>query len=98
MAHKLYQIIDFKIIDEYTLWIAFNDGSEQTVDFAPLLHGRLFGTLRDPDIFNQVTLDPIAKTISWPNGVDFDPETLRNWPDYVEALVTRVQQLAGTPT
>lgn len=98
MAHTLYKVTDFKIVEEYTIWVQFDDGSEQTINFEPLLHGRIFGPLRDLDVFNQVTLDPIAKTLIWPNGADFDPETLRNWPDYANALIARVRQIAGMPT
>lgn len=94
MAHKLYQVVGFEIVGTYSILVTFDDGSEQTIDFEPLLHGRLWGALLDPAMFNQVALDPIAKTLTWPNGADFDPETLRNWPDYVEALVARVQKNA----
>lgn len=96
MAHKLYRITDFKQIDTYTLWLAFDDGTEQTIDFAPLLVGPLFGSLQDPTLFAQVALDPVAQTVVWPNGVDFDPETLRNWPDYAEQFIGRVQALVTT--
>ena len=40
----------------------------------------MWGPLRDLAQFNQVSIDPIARTLAWPNGADFDPETLRNWP------------------
>jgi hypothetical protein len=39
------------------------------------------------DLFNQVRLDPEVHTLVWPNDTDFDPETLRNWPDYVDAWI-----------
>ena len=78
----LYRIRHFVIVKDYvkdyTLRIYFDDGSEQTIDFSPVLYCEVLGPLRDLTLFNQVTLDPIAHTLTWPSGADFDPETLRN--------------------
>ncbi len=92
MVHKLYKVIDYKVVERYTIWVKFDDESDQVINFAPVLYGAMWGPLRDVALFNQVAIDPIARTLSWPNGADFDPETLYNWPEYVEALATRVQE------
>ena len=91
MVHKTYKIIDYKVVERYTIWVKFDDESNQVINFAPVLYGAMWGPLRDVALFNQVAIDPIARTLSWPNGADFDPETLYNWPEYVEALATRAQ-------
>ncbi len=44
--------------------------------------GELYGPLNDLALFNQVRVDPEVHTIVWPNGADFDPATLHDWPDY----------------
>lgn len=54
----------------------------QTIDFRPILAGDLYGPLRDLELFNQVRIDSEAHTLVWPNGADFDPATLHDWPQY----------------
>jgi hypothetical protein len=98
MPHLLYRVTHFSIVKPYTLNVHFDDGSEQTIDFRPVLYGEAFSPLQDITFFNQVTLDPIAHTVTWPNGADFDPETLRNWPEYVEELAARAKQWDKTLT
>ena len=72
---------------KYSLKLEFEDGVVQTINFEPILRGRLYGPLRDPKLFEQVRIDPEVRTIVWPNGADFDPETLHNWPDHAPALI-----------
>ncbi len=43
-------------------------------------------------MFGQVRIDPEAHTVVWPNGADFDPATLYDWPQHVEELRARVRQ------
>lgn len=90
MGHAVYSVVAFDIVEPFTLRVAFDDGSEQVIDFRSVLAGELYGPLRDEVIFNQVEIDPETRTLVWPNGADFDPETLRNWPEYAEAM----QQMA----
>jgi hypothetical protein len=92
--HELYRVTDFEILGDYTLRVCFDDGSEQVIDLEPVLYGELWGALRDPDLFSQVSIDPIARTLTWPNGADFDPETLRNWPAYEDELAERARRWA----
>ena len=90
----MYKVTDFEIVGDYTIRIEFDDGPEQVINFKPVLYGEMWGVLQDLTVFNQVELDPIAHTLSWPNGADFDPETLRNWPEYGDELSERAQQWA----
>ena len=91
--HKLYRVTNFRVEGPYTLWIKFDDGSTQVIDFEPVLFGYYHGPLRDHTLFNQVKIDPNIHTLVWPNGADFDPETLRNWPQYRQAWTNAVQQM-----
>jgi len=92
MDHPIYRVDSFEIVEPYTLRVAFDDKSEQVINFEPVLAGELFGPLRDLTLFNKVRLDSEAHTLVWSNGADFDPATLHDWPEHVEALLTRARQ------
>ena len=89
MPHPIYRVRSFEIKAAYTLRIEFDDGAEQVIDFQPVLAGELFGPLRDLATFNQVRIDPEVHTLVWPNGADFDPATLHDWPVYASAFKAR---------
>ena len=86
MSHDIYRVEHFEVVGPYTLAVRFDDGTEQVIDFRPVLEGQLFGPLRDLDTFNAVSLDREAATLVWPNGADFDPATLHDWPRLREHL------------
>ena len=91
MVHPLYDVTEFEIVGSYTLRVRFDDGTEQVINFEPVLYGELFGPLRELDVFHQVRLDPDVRTLVWPNGADFDPWVLHDWPQRVEKLAARAQ-------
>lgn len=90
--HDLYRIVAMEVVGEHVLSLTFDDGLTRTIDLGPILAGTLYGPLRDPEFFRQVTIDPEVHTVVWPNGADFDPETLHNWPRYEAALTERARQ------
>ena len=92
MAHPIYRVSSFEIVGIYTLRIVFDDGAVQIVNFEPVLAGELYSPLRDTALFNQVKVDPEAHTLVWPNGADFDPATLHNWPECAQLLIERAQK------
>jgi uncharacterized protein DUF2442 len=92
MSHQIYRVESFEVISVYTLRVRFDDGTQQTIDFKPVLAGELYSPLRDLDLFNQVQIDPEVRTLVWPNGADFDPATLHDWPEEVEAMKAAAQK------
>ncbi len=78
--HGLYRVAGLKKTCDYTLQVRFSDGTAQRIDSWPVLAGEMFAPLRDPVFFNAVRLDPEAGNLVWPNGADFDPATLHDWP------------------
>jgi hypothetical protein len=65
----------------------FADGSEQEIDFKPVLHGELYGPLADASLFAEARIDEEAHTLVWPNGADFDPAMLHDWPAVGAAMI-----------
>lgn len=94
-AHPLYRVTSFERVGDYTLRVEFDDGSQQTIEFGPVLAGELYGPLRDPEFFGRVALDREVHTLVWPNGADFDPATLHDWPDTVDELTERALNWAS---
>ena len=92
MDHPIYRVVSFERVGPYTLLVRFDDRTEQTIDFRPVLAGELYGVLRNPILFDGVEIDPEVHTLLWPNGADFDPATLHDWPDYREDLIERARQ------
>lgn len=98
MGHAIHRVQHFEIVGAYSLALRFEDGTEQHIDFRPVLEGEVFGPLQDLCVFNTVQLDPTFGTLQWPNGADFDPETLHDWPKYREALTAMARRWAETRT
>jgi hypothetical protein len=84
--HAIHEVVGFEKVAPFTLRVAFEDGTSQVIDFRPALYGEIFEPLRDPAYFDQVRLDPEIGTIVWPNGADFEPATLHDWPTYGPAI------------
>lgn len=91
MPHPIHRVARFNIVGPYTLTVEFTDRTTQQINFQPVLHGALWGPLRDLAIFNAVVLDQEVGTLTWPNGADFDPATLYEWPAVCDELAARAQ-------
>jgi uncharacterized protein DUF2442 len=89
MSHAIHRVDSVNVVGPHTLDVTFEDGTRQVIDLGPVLAGPLFGPLRDPELFKRVRIDPEIHTLVWPNGADFDPATLHDWPDYADELTKR---------
>jgi hypothetical protein len=94
MIHPIHRVTSFAIKGPYVLNVRFDDESEQIIDFQSVLRGQLFGPLQDLTLFDQVKVDREVHTLVWPNGADFDPTTLHDWPEHVHAIRQRAKQWA----
>ena len=64
------------------LRLVFSDGLVRELDFAGSLPGML-ATVDEDSVFATASVDPVAGTVSWPTGVDLDPDVLHG--DYESA-------------
>jgi hypothetical protein len=92
--YEFYDVTDFEIIGDYTIRVTFDDGSEQTINFEPVLLGPIFEPLRELAFFNQVEINRDIGTLAGPNGADFEPTLLHDWPRYVDKIIERRTRLA----
>ena len=72
------KIISFKILENYQIWIHFQDGETKTIDFYPLLGKGLSSLLLDKEYFKKVSIDN-GGGLEWPNGIDFCPNFLKDY-------------------
>jgi hypothetical protein len=79
MKHPMHRVESFEIVSNYVLRVRFEDDAEAVIDFSPMLVGKLYGPLRDLEVFAGVRIDPESHTLVWPNGADFDPAILHDW-------------------
>ena len=98
MNHRIASIISVKVAAPGTLALQFDDGLERIVNLSGMLQGDLYGPLRDPVLFSQVRLDPDFDTVVWPNGADFDPAILHDWPDHEAAFMSAAKEWASAVT
>jgi hypothetical protein len=94
MHHAIHRVRHVEVVRPYVLRLTFADAVEQTIDLEPILAGEIFGALRDPELFRQVRVDPEVHTIVWPNGADFDPATLHDWPEHAAAFARKAEEWA----
>ncbi|WP_208425198.1 MULTISPECIES: DUF2442 domain-containing protein [Salinibacter] len=78
---EILRVTEMEQVGTYSLKVAFNDGTAKQETLRPLLWGKVFEPLRDPDRFSEVSLDETMATVAWPNGADLAPEALYNLED-----------------
>ncbi len=82
---RLLHIHEAQVVGPFQLNIVFSDGQTKSVDVLPLLTGPIFEPLRDQAYFAKVAVDPVCKTVVWPNGADIAPEALYALEDCAES-------------
>ncbi len=74
MAH-LPRIVNVQHLGARVLRVRFDDGLSRDLDFAGTLDGVL-ANIDNDESFGRVSVDEVSGTISWPGGLDLDPDVL----------------------
>ena len=98
MSHPIHRVVEFEIVAPYVLRVRFDDGTSQRINFQPVLAGELYAPLNDLNLFNRVSIDPEVHTLVWPNGADFDPATLHDWPQVRDEFAIRARSWSDRQT
>ena len=69
-------VVGVAVVRDRVLRLLFSDGTAGDVDFSAERWTGVLAPLNDPAFFAEVTVDPEAGTIVWPNGIDLAPEPL----------------------
>ncbi len=80
MTDQIIHVNAARYLRDYVLGVDFDDGTSKAVDVTPLLTGPMFEPLKSGEVFRRFTVDPISRTIVWPNGADLAPEALYALP------------------
>lgn len=73
MIPKLKKV---KYVEEYRIYLEFEDGVCGEIDLKGELTGEIFEPLKDKSFFKKFKLNSELNTITWPNGADLAPEFL----------------------
>jgi uncharacterized membrane protein YeaQ/YmgE (transglycosylase-associated protein family) len=92
MEHKLHEVTGFKLLPPDAIEVQFDDGMSQKINLDGVLEGPLYGPLKNPALFAKVKLDPETRNLVWPNGADFDPEILHDWPRRKDDLLNAARK------
>ena len=73
----MVDIVEARPLEDYKLFLRFEDGVEGTVDIGYLVQaGGVFEPLKERSFFEQVRVDPDWGTIGWPGEIDLDRDVL----------------------
>lgn len=76
------EVTEIQILDDYHIWIKFQDGVKKVVDFRPFIGKGFTAELLNHDKFREVFIEE-GGGLAWPNGYDFCPNYLH---DYIPAV------------
>ncbi len=77
MEFQMARIVACQPLDDYKLWIRFEDGKSGKVSVKNLVGKGVFEAWNSIEFFNSVHIDPISQTVAWGKDLDLDPYVLR---------------------
>ena len=70
------EVVNLKVLDDFQIWIKFNDGIEKIINFKEFFGKGITKDLLEYENFRKVSIEP-GGGISWYNGYDFCPNYLK---------------------
>lgn len=70
------KITAFKVLDQYRVWLQFDDGVEGEADFASHAGQGVFVPWTNYAFFRQAALGEGGRTLTWPGELDFCADAL----------------------
>ncbi len=72
----MHRIVEAHALPDYRLRLRFDGGAEGVVDLSELVGRGVFAAWQSPGAFDQVRVDALTGTVSWPGGIDLCPDNL----------------------
>ena len=73
----LYDVVAVEARSGFKLWVRFENGVEGEADLSDLAGSGVFERwVKNPEEFEQATVDPESGTVIWPGGLDVAPDRL----------------------
>ena len=69
-------VVGAAVVGDHVLRLLFSDGVVGDIDFSAKRWTGVLAPLNDSTYFAEVTVDPEAGTVVWPDGIDLAPEPL----------------------
>ena len=63
------EVIDLKVLQDYRIWLKFNDGEEKVINIRPYIGKGFTAELLDKEKFQKAFIEP-GGGIAWENGYD----------------------------
>ena len=70
------KIVACKVLENYRVWLRFDDGVEGEADFSALAGQGVFAPWTDYGFFRQAVIGEHCRTLTWPGELDFCADAL----------------------
>ena len=90
--YRIPHVTAVEVTGPHVMQVTFDDGVVRELEFVVGGNeGTVFAPFEDPEFFAQVCVDPMSRTVVWPNGVDIDPAVLHG--DFEPAGVSHFREI-----
>ena len=85
-------IKSFRITGDYTIELVFKNDKRQIINFEPVIGKGWMTNLKDLTYFKKVKIND-GGNLEWPDGQDFNPEALYDWPNFEQAYIDDMKSM-----